>query len=71
MWVDDMDATHRQQPESSRLASVDLENAILIHDLSRSLPLSGKRLELIRTHTTIVNIYRDATGRTPTVDKSA
>ncbi|MWL74086.1 CDP-diacylglycerol--serine O-phosphatidyltransferase, partial [Escherichia coli] len=39
---------------------LDLENAILIHDPRKELSVQREReLDLIRTHTTIVNHYRD------------
>lgn len=43
MWVDDKWMLLTGNNLNPRARRLDLENAILIHDLSRSLPLSGKK----------------------------
>jgi CDP-diacylglycerol--serine O-phosphatidyltransferase len=60
MWVDDEWMLLTGNNLNPRAWRLDLENAILIHDPKQELaPLRLRELELIRTHTTVVQHYRD------------
>jgi len=60
MWVDDEWVLLTGNNLNPRAWRLDLENAILIHDPKNQLMAQrDKELELIRTHTTVVNHYRD------------
>lgn len=60
MWVDDEWILLTGNNLNPRAWRLDLENAVLIHDPKHELRAQrDKELELIRTHTTIVNHYRD------------
>ncbi|WP_437888247.1 CDP-diacylglycerol--serine O-phosphatidyltransferase [Phytobacter sp. V91] len=60
MWVDDEWVLLTGNNLNPRAWRLDLENAILIHDPQHQLTAQrDKELELIRTHTTVVNHYRD------------
>ncbi|MGK9175919.1 CDP-diacylglycerol--serine O-phosphatidyltransferase [Yokenella regensburgei] len=60
MWVDDEWMLLTGNNLNPRAWRLDLENAILIHDPQQQLTAQrDKELELIRTHTTVVNHYRD------------
>jgi len=60
MWVDDEWILLTGNNLNPRAWRLDLENAVLIHDPKHELAAQrDKELELIRTHTTIVNHYRD------------
>lgn len=60
MWVDDEWMLLTGNNLNPRAWRLDLENAILIHDPKQELePLRTRELELIRTHTTVVQHYRD------------
>lgn len=60
MWVDDEWMLLTGNNLNPRAWRLDLENAILIHDPQQELaPLRLRELELIRTHTTVVQHYRD------------
>lgn len=60
IWVDDRWMLLTGNNLNPRAWSLDLENAILVHDPRQELaPQRVKELELIRTHTTIVQHYRD------------
>ncbi len=60
MWVDDEWMLLTGNNLNPRAWRLDLENAILIHDPQQQLTAKrDKELELIRTHTTVVNHYRD------------
>jgi len=60
MWVDDEWMLLTGNNLNPRAWRLDLENAVLIHDPKQQLAAQrDKELELIRTHTTVVNHYRD------------
>ncbi|MGR4049538.1 CDP-diacylglycerol--serine O-phosphatidyltransferase [Kosakonia cowanii] len=60
MWVDDEWMLLTGNNLNPRAWRLDLENAVLIHDPKQQLAAKrDKELELIRTHTTVVNHYRD------------
>ena len=60
MWVDDEWMLLTGNNLNPRAWRLDLENAILIHDPQHELAAQREReLELIRTHTTVVNHYRE------------
>jgi CDP-diacylglycerol--serine O-phosphatidyltransferase len=60
MWVDDEWMLLTGNNLNPRAWRLDLENAVLIHDPKQQLAAQRDReLELIRTHTTVVNHYRD------------
>ncbi|WP_342325478.1 CDP-diacylglycerol--serine O-phosphatidyltransferase [Kosakonia sp. BYX6] len=60
MWVDDEWILLTGNNLNPRAWRLDLENAVLIHDPKHELAAQrDKELELIRTHTTVVNHYRD------------
>ncbi len=60
MWVDDEWMLLTGNNLNPRAWRLDLENAILIHDPKQQLAaLRLRELELIRTHTTVVQHYRD------------
>ncbi|EMM6216292.1 CDP-diacylglycerol--serine O-phosphatidyltransferase [Enterobacter hormaechei] len=60
MWVDDEWMLLTGNNLNPRAWRLDLENAILIHDPQHALAAKRDReLELIRTHTTVVRLYRD------------
>jgi len=60
MWIDDEWVLLTGNNLNPRAWRLDLENAILIHDPKNQLMAQrDKELELIRTHTTVVNHYRD------------
>lgn len=60
MWVDDEWMLLTGNNLNPRAWRLDLENALLIHDPKQELaPLRLHELELIRTHTTVVQHYRD------------
>lgn len=60
MWVDDEWMLLTGNNLNPRAWRLDLENAILIHDPKHELAtLRQRELELIRTHTTVVQHYRD------------
>ena len=60
MWVDDEWMLLTGNNLNPRAWRLDLENAILIHDPQHELAAKREReLELIRTHTTVVNHYRE------------
>ncbi|MDT3413305.1 CDP-diacylglycerol--serine O-phosphatidyltransferase [Kosakonia cowanii] len=60
MWVDDEWMLLTGNNLNPRAWRLDLENAVLIHDPKQQLAAQrNKELELIRTHTTVVNHYRD------------
>ncbi len=60
MWVDDEWMLLTGNNLNPRAWRLDLENAILIHDPKHELAAQrDKELELIRTHTTVVQHYRD------------
>ncbi len=60
MWVDDEWMLLTGNNLNPRAWRLDLENALLIHDPKQQLaPLRLRELELIRTHTTVVQHYRD------------
>ena len=63
MWVDDEWMLLTGNNLNPRAWRLDLENAVLIHDPKQQLAAQrDKELELIRTHTTVVNHYRDLQG---------
>lgn len=60
MWVDDEWMLLTGNNLNPRAWRLDLENAILIHDPKQELTVQrDHELELIRTHTTVVQHYRD------------
>ncbi|WP_312606533.1 CDP-diacylglycerol--serine O-phosphatidyltransferase [Kosakonia cowanii] len=60
MWVDDEWMLLTGNNLNPRAWRLDLENAVLIHDPKQQLAAQrDKELELIRTHTKVVNHYRD------------
>ena len=60
MWVDDKWMLLTGNNLNPRAWRLDLENALLIHDPKQELAeLRTKELDLIRTHTTVVQHYRD------------
>ncbi|WP_312278748.1 CDP-diacylglycerol--serine O-phosphatidyltransferase [Kosakonia cowanii] len=60
MWVDDEWMLLTGNNLNPRAWRLDLENAVLIHDPKQQLAAQrDKELELIRTHTMVVNHYRD------------
>ncbi|WNN47659.1 CDP-diacylglycerol--serine O-phosphatidyltransferase [Siccibacter colletis] len=60
MWVDDEWMLLTGNNLNPRAWRLDLENAVLIHDPQHELAAQRDReLELIRTHTTVVQHYRD------------
>jgi len=60
MWVDDKWMLLTGNNLNPRAWRLDLENALLIHDPNQELAaIRTKELDLIRTHTTVVQHYRD------------
>ncbi|MCE0825634.1 MULTISPECIES: CDP-diacylglycerol--serine O-phosphatidyltransferase [Buttiauxella] len=60
MWIDDEWMLLTGNNLNPRAWRLDLENAILIHDPKQELAVQrDHELELIRTHTTVVQHYRD------------
>lgn len=60
MWIDDEWMLLTGNNLNPRAWRLDLENAILIHDPKQELAVQrGHELDLIRTHTTVVQHYRD------------